>query len=51
MFASSTVLSPPAYGNGRLAAVLAASTLGQAPLTAILLLFELTRDYRIVSCH
>jgi H+/Cl- antiporter ClcA len=38
--------SPPAYAMVGMAAVLAASV--RAPLTAILLLFELTRDYRIV---
>jgi H+/Cl- antiporter ClcA/CBS domain-containing protein len=45
MFASS-IATPPAYAMVGMAAVLAAST--RAPLTAILLLFELTRDYRIV---
>ncbi len=45
MFASS-IAAPPAYAMVGMAAVLAAST--RAPLTAILLLFELTRDYRIV---
>ncbi|NJM69946.1 MAG: chloride channel protein [Scytonema sp. RU_4_4] len=38
--------APPAYAMVGMAAVLAASF--RAPLTAILLLFELTRDYRIV---
>ncbi|NMG18344.1 chloride channel protein [Brasilonema bromeliae] len=38
--------APPAYAMVGMAAVLAASV--RAPLTAILLLFELTRDYRIV---
>ncbi|MBV9387420.1 MAG: chloride channel protein [Chroococcidiopsidaceae cyanobacterium CP_BM_ER_R8_30] len=38
--------APPAYAMVGMAAVLAASA--KAPLTAILLLFELTRDYRIV---
>lgn len=38
--------APPAYAMVGMAAVLAASA--RAPLTAILLLFELTRDYRIV---
>ena len=37
---------PPAYAMVGMAAVLAGSV--RAPLTAILLLFELTRDYRIV---
>ncbi len=37
---------PPAYAMVGMAAVLAASA--RAPLTSILLLFELTRDYRIV---
>ncbi|GAB1542676.1 chloride channel protein [Scytonema sp. NUACC21] len=37
---------PPAYAMVGMAAVLAASV--RAPLTAILMLFELTRDYRIV---
>ena len=40
------IASPPAYAMVGLAAVLAATA--RAPLTAILLLFELTRDYRIV---
>lgn len=38
--------SPPAYAMVGMAAFLAASV--RAPLTAILLLFELTNDYRIV---
>ena len=38
--------APPAYAMVGMAAVLAASA--KAPLTAILLLFEMTRDYRIV---
>jgi CBS domain-containing protein len=38
--------APPAYAMVGMAAVLAGSA--KAPLTAILLLFELTRDYRIV---
>jgi H+/Cl- antiporter ClcA/CBS domain-containing protein len=38
--------APPAYAMVGMAAVLAASF--RAPLTAILMLFELTRDYRIV---
>lgn len=37
---------PPAYAMVGMAAVLAASA--RAPLTSIILLFELTRDYRIV---
>lgn len=37
---------PPAYAMVGMAAVLAGSA--KAPLTAILLMFELTRDYRIV---
>ena len=41
-----TVAEPPAYAMVGMAAVLAGSV--NAPLTAILLLFELTRDYRIV---
>jgi CBS domain-containing protein len=45
MFATS-IAAPPAYAMVGMAAVLAASA--RAPLTAILLLFELTRDYRIV---
>jgi H+/Cl- antiporter ClcA len=38
--------APPAYAMVGMAAVLAASV--RAPLTSILLMFELTRDYRIV---
>ena len=38
--------SPPAYAMVGMAAVLAASV--RAPLTSVLLLFELTHDYRIV---
>ncbi|NDJ19145.1 chloride channel protein [Myxacorys almedinensis] len=45
MFASSIAASP-AYAMVGMAAVLAASV--NAPLTAVLLLFEMTRDYRIV---
>ncbi len=40
------IAAPPAYAMVGMAAVLAASV--RAPLTAILLLFELTRDYRII---
>lgn len=40
------IAAPPAYAMVGMAAVLASST--RAPLTAILLMFELTRDYRIV---
>ena len=40
------IAAPPAYAMVGMAAVLAASA--RAPLTAILLLFELTRDYRII---
>jgi H+/Cl- antiporter ClcA/CBS domain-containing protein len=40
------IAAPPAYAMVGMAAVLAGSA--RAPLTAILLLFELTRDYRIV---
>lgn len=40
------VAAPPAYAMVGMAAVLASSV--RAPLTAILLLFELTRDYRII---
>ncbi len=40
------VAAPPAYAMVGMAAVLAGSA--RAPLTAILLLFEMTRDYRIV---
>ncbi|MGJ5676267.1 MAG: chloride channel protein [Nostochopsis sp.] len=43
---SGFMAAPPAYAMVGMAAVLAASV--RAPLTAILLLFELTRDYRIV---
>lgn len=43
---SEYIAAPPAYAMVGMAAVLAASA--RAPLTAILLLFELTRDYRIV---
>ncbi|MBF2007229.1 MAG: chloride channel protein [Chlorogloeopsis fritschii C42_A2020_084] len=43
---SDFMAAPPAYAMVGMAAVLAASV--RAPLTAILLLFELTRDYRIV---
>lgn len=45
-FASLDIAAPPAYAMVGMAAVLAASV--RAPLTAILLLFELTRDYRII---
>lgn len=45
MFAGS-IAAPPAYAMVGMAAVLASSV--NAPLTAILLLFEMTRDYRIV---
>ncbi|XHX80741.1 MAG: chloride channel protein [Stenomitos frigidus ULC029] len=41
-----SIAAPPAYAMVGMAAVLAASA--RAPLTAILLLFELTRDYRII---
>jgi H+/Cl- antiporter ClcA/CBS domain-containing protein len=40
------IAAPPAYAMVGMAAVLAASA--RAPLTAILLLFELTQDYRII---
>ncbi len=40
------VAAPPAYAMVGMAAVLAGTA--RAPLTAILLLFEMTRDYRIV---
>lgn len=40
------IAAPPAYAMVGMAAVLAASV--RAPLTAILLLFEMTRDYRII---
>jgi H+/Cl- antiporter ClcA/CBS domain-containing protein len=43
---ASEIAAPPAYAMVGMAAVLAASV--RAPLTAILLLFELTRDYRII---
>ncbi|MEX0268075.1 chloride channel protein [Leptolyngbyaceae cyanobacterium UHCC 1019] len=43
---SANIAAPPAYAMVGMAAVLAASV--RAPLTAILLLFELTRDYRII---
>jgi H+/Cl- antiporter ClcA/CBS domain-containing protein len=43
---SSQIAAPPAYAMVGMAAVLASSA--RAPLTAILLMFELTRDYRIV---
>jgi H+/Cl- antiporter ClcA len=43
---SDFIAAPPAYAMVGMAAVLAASV--RAPLTAILLLFELTQDYRIV---
>ncbi len=39
-------IAPPAYAMVGMAAVLAASV--HAPLTAILLLFEMTQDYRII---
>jgi H+/Cl- antiporter ClcA len=45
-FEAASIAAPPAYAMVGMAAVLAASA--RAPLTAILLLFELTRDYRIV---
>jgi CBS domain-containing protein len=41
-----SIAAPPAYAMVGMAAVLAGTA--RAPLTAILLLFELTRDYRIV---
>ncbi|MBW4488529.1 MAG: chloride channel protein [Trichocoleus desertorum ATA4-8-CV12] len=44
--AAINMAAPPAYAMVGMAAVLAGSV--RAPLTAILLLFELTRDYRIV---
>jgi H+/Cl- antiporter ClcA len=44
--AAENIAAPPAYAMVGMAAVLAASV--RAPLTAILLLFELTRDYRII---
>jgi H+/Cl- antiporter ClcA/CBS domain-containing protein len=40
------IAAPPAYAMVGMAAVLAGSA--RSPLTAILLLFELTRDYRII---
>ncbi len=40
------IAGPPAYAMVGMAAVLASSA--KAPLTSILLLFEMTRDYRIV---
>lgn len=43
---SGYMAAPPAYAMVGMAAVLAGSV--RAPLTAILLMFELTRDYRIV---
>ncbi len=43
---SEQMAAPPAYAMVGMAAMLAASV--RAPLTAILMLFELTRDYRIV---
>ena len=43
---SSQIAAPPAYAMVGMAAVLASSA--RAPLTSILLMFELTRDYRIV---
>lgn len=43
---SGHVAGPPAYAMVGMAAVLAGSA--RAPLTSILLMFELTRDYRIV---
>lgn len=43
---SASIAAPPAYAMVGMAAVLAGSV--RAPLTSILLLFELTRDYRIV---
>lgn len=43
---SEQIAAPPAYAMVGMAAVLASSA--RAPLTAILLMFELTRDYRIV---
>ncbi len=43
---ASSIAAPPAYAMVGMAAVLAASV--NAPLTSILLLFEMTRDYRIV---
>ncbi|MBD2385867.1 chloride channel protein [Cylindrospermum sp. FACHB-282] len=43
---SEQMAAPPAYAMVGMAAVLAGSV--RAPLTSILMLFELTRDYRIV---
>lgn len=43
---NTVVAGPPAYAMVGMAAVLASSA--KAPLTSILLLFEMTRDYRIV---
>jgi len=43
---SMPIAAPPAYALVGMAAVLAGSV--RAPLTAVLLLFEMTRDYRIV---
>jgi H+/Cl- antiporter ClcA len=43
---TSQIAAPPAYAMVGMAAVLASSA--RCPLTAILLMFELTRDYRIV---
>ena len=43
---ASSIAAPPAYAMVGMAAVLAATV--NAPLTSILLLFEMTRDYRIV---
>ncbi|MCY7366661.1 MAG: chloride channel protein, partial [Chamaesiphon sp.] len=43
---SSQIAAPPAYAMVGMAAVLASSA--RAPLTAILMMFDLTRDYRIV---
>ncbi len=43
---ATSIAAPPAYAMVGMAAVLAASV--NAPLTSILLLFEMTRDYRIV---
>jgi H+/Cl- antiporter ClcA/CBS domain-containing protein len=43
---ATAIAAPPAYAMVGMAAVLAA--MARAPLTAILLLFEMTRDYRIV---
>lgn len=46
MPASMPIAAPPAYALVGMAAVLAGTV--RAPLTAVLLLFEMTRDYRIV---